>query len=186
VVARTPPSLLSLLGLLIGLPVAVGCGAEPTTRTRLVEHHRWVLLTEGDPFAHEDEAALPCDPAGYREEPPSFAVETGLCDHATFMQPTLAPARAGDLLHARAWHLPLFSPQVGAVAHLEVRVGERTLLEYRTDIPAEETTMFEYVELEEAVPAGTPVWFHVHNHGNNEWGLLEISSGPDTVYGDVP
>jgi hypothetical protein len=29
------------------------------------------------------------------------------------------------------------------------------------------------------LPAGTPVHFHLHNHGANSWSLIELSVGPE-------
>jgi hypothetical protein len=89
-------------------------------------------------------------------------------------------------VHVVAWHLPLFSPDGDAEGHLEVRAGEQVLLDYRTPIPAEERALSEYVQTPEDIEAGTPIWFHVHNHGDNAWRLLEVSGGPESVFGDVP
>jgi hypothetical protein len=87
------------------------------------------------------------------------------------------------LLHAVAWHLPLTAPD-GGDAHLSLRVGELDVIAYETPIPAPETPITPYVEVAEDMPAGTPIYFHVHNHGDNAWRLLEVSTGTRADYDD--
>jgi hypothetical protein len=179
---------------LFSASLGAACVAEdggPTSRVDLVDHSAWQLVEDGfDPWSTEDESALPCDPEGFGEEPPLFEVQTGLCDFATFQQPSLGGVRAGDLIQVIAWHLPLRlaltdggpAPEP-AEGHLVVRLGDQTLLEYRTEIPAAESAMSELLEANADVAPGAPVWLHVHNHGDNAWRLLEVSTGPADVFG---
>lgn len=184
--ARSPVGVVLSLSLSLGAVTA--CGPPPPTEPlALVDHALWRRAApEDDPFSAEPEvAASPCDDAGFRVEAPVLEVSTAACDHITLTQPSLAPVRSGDLVHAVAWHVLLSAPEP-AEGHMAIALGDDVIWEYRVDIPADEAILKPYVEVNEAFDAGTPVRFHVHNHGDNEWKLLEITTGPREVYDDAP
>lgn len=171
--------------LIFGALTLCGCGPgedpEPAPRV-VVDHSRWERV-EGaaDPFRDEPEAAGGCDDTAYGDEPPFFEVDTGLCAHVTFAQPLLEPLLPGELVKVIGWHLALFAPEA-AEGHMAVHVGELPVLEYRVPIPSPEAALEALVAVDEEVPAGTDVYLHVHNHGDNTWKLLEVSAGPPEAF----
>lgn len=182
-----PPRALLGLAPLLASGVVACEPAPPAEPIPLVEHGRWrPVSVDEDPFGDEPEAErAPCDDASFRVEPPVLEVSTAACAHVTLSQPALARLRAGDLVHVVAWHVALTAPSP-AEGHMALALGERVVWEYRVDIPAGEQILKPYVALEEEVAEGTPVRLHVHNHGDNEWKLLEITAGPREVYEDAP
>lgn len=104
-------------------------------------------------------------------------MDTARCGYRTVTQPSSTEVRVGEEVIVRAWHFDLFGP-TGAEAHLVLRIGERDVIDAHIPIPASTTLLRERVLAEEPIPAGTPITLHVHNHGANEYYLLEVSTGP--------
>ena len=46
----------------------------------------------------------------------------------------------------------------------------------RLPIPAEGGLIVKEVRATSAIPAGSTVFFHLHNHGMNSWALVELSA----------
>jgi hypothetical protein len=156
-------------------------------RTMLVHHGAWALLSEAsDPFDDATSEATPCDMfhlgSGFGYElfvgEEAFFVQTGFCDYLTVEQPTLVEIREGELVKVRLWHFELTAPEDGE-AHVVVRLGDETLFEDHIPIPIVSELLSERWTAPRDIPAGTPVQFHIHNHGANEYALIEISTGPD-------
>jgi hypothetical protein len=106
----------------------------------------------------------------------AFSVDTGRCSYLTVMQPALRAVAAGEVLQVRLWHFDLtaFEP---AEAHAAVLVDGLALLDERVPIPSPGGLLVKEVPAERVIPAGAPVYFHLHNHGTNSWSLVEVSAG---------
>ena len=100
-------------------------------------------------------------------------VDTGSCNFLTLTQPTVLGLRAGQSVEVVAWHLDLFS-EVPATAHAAVLLGDQIIWEKLVDIPSTPKLFADVVTVDFDAPLGTPIWFHLHNHGSNEWRLLRI------------
>jgi hypothetical protein len=59
-----------------------------------------------------------------------------------------------------------------------VAIGDDVEWEYRVAIPTASHLAADGWIAEDDVPAGTPIRFHVHNHGINSWNLVEITAEP--------
>lgn len=144
----------------------------------LVSSTRWqVLGPEADPF--DDRPALvQCDAASYAPEllaaEPVFGVDTGGCSYITVSQPSLAAAAEGTAFRARIWHFAL-EAQEPATAHVSVRAGDLTLVDRRVPIPGPGALILVEGLLTAPIAAGTPIYFHLHNHGANSWAFVELS-----------
>jgi len=151
-------------------------------RTALIDHERFELMAEAsDPFDDRPSDASQCASSAYLAEDLGgervFSVRTESCSYATFVQPSLAPVRRGEFLNARLWHFALNAPDA-AEAHVVAGIDETgDGLEERIPIPAEGAMIRKSWQAPRDYPAGTPVYFHVHNHGNNEYLLIELSTG---------
>lgn len=101
-----------------------------------------------------------------------------LCNWITLEQPSLRAIRAGDRVEVRARHSQLTAPVPGE-AHIAFVVGDEQVLDYRVTLP----TDFEFPDVvwtaPKDYPAGTPLLFHVDNHGQNEYMLIEVNVLPD-------
>ena len=151
-------------------------------RTSLIDHERFELMTaSNDPFDDRPSAPFECASRAYLTEDLGgekvFSVYTESCAYATFMQPTRVPVRRGEFLNVRLWHFALIAPDP-AEAHVAVGIdGTGGALEERIPIPSESALMRKTWQAPRDYPAGTPVYFHVHNHGTNEYLFIELSTG---------
>ncbi len=97
-----------------------------------------------------------------------------LCNWITLEQPSLRAIRAGDRVEVRGRHSQLTAPVPGE-AHIAFVIGDEQVLDYSVTIP----TDFEFPDAiwtaPKDYPAGTPLLFHVDNHGQNEYMLIEVN-----------
>ncbi|MGH1342395.1 MAG: hypothetical protein ACRBN8_12625 [Nannocystales bacterium] len=126
-----------------------------------------------DPFGDRP-SDVACE-FGFGLEDGFFEFESDLCRHGAFSQPALAPIRVGDTIDFLLLHENLASGEPGAQAHVGVAFGEDIVYEARIDIPAEANFLdAQWVSTLDA-PQGTPVHFHLHNHGINSYRLAELA-----------
>jgi hypothetical protein len=153
-------------------------GGEPV-HVQVAHNAAWVLGTsETDPF--------PLRPEGARCGSESFVLEeidTGLwydiltdeCDHATVHQTTLAELQEGDTLLVWVWHYAM--DHQGGDFNAQVALGTPPHVVWQTTlpVPAESGLIYEEITLNASWPAGSPIWFHLSNHGVNTWSLVELA-----------
>jgi hypothetical protein len=162
--------------------IVVGCG--PREPVDLIDNEAWTLADAADdPFADERPEGAECAATGFGFEAPVFEVETELCNYGTFTQPLAADVLEGDTVRMIAAHLPLISED-GGEGVLALQAGPASL-EYRVDIPADEHVLRPRTAASADIPAGTPVFLHVRNHGANSWQLLDLQAGPASAFGEV-
>lgn len=96
------------------------------------------------------------------------------CGHATVEQGIRSPLQAGDEVLARIFY---FSQTTFPAAEAEVGVviGDEVILDARVPIPSTSGLLSPRVTLAQDHPAGTLARFHVGNHGDNSWNLVELS-----------
>jgi len=97
-----------------------------------------------------------------------------LCNWLTLEQPSLRAIRAGDEVEIRMRHSQLNAP-VGERAHMMFVIGDSLALEYEVLIPSDFRFPSEVWVADKDYPAGTPLLFHVDNHGSNEYMLIEVN-----------
>ena len=169
---------------LVGLVASCGSDSTPPaadvacTSPSLVDLHAFVALgPSDDPFTDRLQDAQ-CDVAEYGWElfggEDSFSVDTGACTYLTASQLSLVALKAGDTVRVRVWHTELKAP-VAAEAHMALRLGDEVLLDRRIPIPGPSGLDAPTWTAPKDVPAGTPIAFHIHNHGMNSWSLLEVT-----------
>jgi hypothetical protein len=144
----------------------------------LVDAAKWAWVEENqDPFARHRPQEVSCPEEAYGFEDfagqPAFEVNTRYCNYLTVRQPTSATFLPGDTLHLRIWHFRLTSAEP-AEAHLAVQVADRLVWEERVAIPSDSNVVRADVPMDFGAPKGVPVYFHLHNHGENSWHLLEM------------
>ncbi|MEZ4436231.1 MAG: hypothetical protein R3F65_27860 [bacterium] len=175
--------MLLLLSVLVGCdeasaPVAVADAEVDAGWTGVVtvaDVERWAPVGAGaDPFADRPDA-VSCPAHGYRPEVTLFEVQTDVCRYATFAQAVPVALRAGDVLRTTVWHLNLWAGEP-AEAHLALRIGDVALWEVFVAIPSREAAYPIEVALPVDVAAGTPLYFHLHNHGANSYRLLAVEA----------
>lgn len=99
-----------------------------------------------------------------------------LCNWLTLEQPSLRDIRAGDRVEVRAFHFTLTLP-LGEEARLSLVVGDQLAFDER--IPIEPSRGSQFLSntwvAPKDYPKGTPLLFHVDNHGTNEYLLIEVN-----------
>jgi len=170
----------------------------------LIDQHAWVLLDAADdPFASDRPAEVVCPQGKAITENfggvDSFEVDTSGCNYASAGQPSLLPVRAGDTIYLEGWR-GATPNRPAAEAHIGISLNGKVLFDKRYPIPwpcggtlcqiacaagdgsdAQNFTeppcdraVQPYVVVEEDAPQGSTIVFHVHNHGNNKYGLIRM------------
>jgi len=146
----------------------------------LVDHDQWrVATTQEDPWAaHRPGEDIACPDDSRKTEDfagtYAYAVITTNCGYTTVVQETIADACAGEDFYVWLWNYALTAPE-DATAFLGVQIGDTLIWEDTRAIPGPSALEATRVKLPEDVPAGTPIYFHVRNHGANSYELLELS-----------
>lgn len=135
----------------------------------------WVAVTADDDPFDDRPADVQCPPHGSSAEDGRFEVETDVCRYGTFAHPLPVALRPGDTVEATVWHLELWAPE-RSEGHAALRLGDHLLWERRVPIPGQEAIYPIAVTVDFSVAAGTPLYFHVHNHGANSWRLLDVQA----------
>lgn len=167
----------------VGGGFLAGCpGPECEEKTDLVAMDQWVLVPPAeDPFAPPPDAAF-CTADSIRMEPfgtggpVALDVDTSLgCGWATLTQPLATDIAAGEKVTIRVFY---FSQTTfpAAEAELAVSFGGEVFWSDKVAIPASSSiTPQAPIVADRDIPAGTPAHFHLGNHGDNSWTLLELS-----------
>jgi len=97
-----------------------------------------------------------------------------LCNWITLEQPSLRAIRVGDQVEVRARHAELTAP-VPAEARMLFVIGDEIALDYSALIPSDGFFPSATWTATKDYPAGTPLLWHVDNHGSNEYQLIEVN-----------
>ena len=155
--------------------------SEQRARVPLVDHTAWERLApELDPFTDRPGNVTCADEATAFEllsEEAAYGVDTGLCNYLTARQRAREHVAMGERIIVRLWHFALSAPEP-ADAHAAVALDGEPLLDERIPIPSHGGLIQREVVAGRAFDKGSPVLFHLHNHGDNSWALVEVSAGP--------
>jgi hypothetical protein len=100
--------------------------------------------------------------------------QANLCNWITLEQPSLRAIRAGDRVEVRAHHSPLTAPVPGE-AHMTFVIADEAPLDHTVSIPSDFAFPSATWTATKDYPAGTPLLWHVDNHGSNEYMLIEVN-----------
>jgi hypothetical protein len=142
----------------------------------LVDPMAWVQVpAPQDPLADHRPDVVECPIGGWLFEPQGFEVNTLQCNYAMFSAPSQTAVIAGSRVVATLYHFDLVAAEP-ATAHLALLLGDTILWETMVAIPGKADAFNVDVVVDTTVPAGTPVYFHLHNHGQNTWtvGAIEV------------
>ncbi len=140
----------------------------------LLAHDDWAYLPpEADPFYDHPADAEPCPSVAYVAENGFIELETDYCAVATFSQETRADLVAGSRVRFVAWNLDLWAPEPYEALRF-LQFGETQVWAVTTPVPGNEDVTEVVLDITEDFPAGTPVWFHLENHGINSWRIGDI------------
>jgi len=98
-----------------------------------------------------------------------------LCDWLTLEQPSLRAIRAGDQIEVRTFHAELTAPAPNGEARMSFVIGDELVFDERVPIPFGSEFLNTTWTSPRDHPAGTQLLWHVDNHGNNEYLLIEVN-----------
>ena len=172
-----PILLLGLCTLLINC--APDSASDPRESAALINQDLWTPveneLTHLFPPKTEDHS---CEEEGYKSEflggSYVFSVLTTFCDYIIVRQETLVDIQEGDTVKIRFWHSQLTAP-FDYVAVANIVIDEEEIWREEFPIPLLESgiSKSEWIATRDIL-ADTPIYFHVNNHGSNEYSLVEI------------
>lgn len=173
-----PAALLAALCAVVG----GGCDLSPQCEenTDLVDGEAWTFVEPADDtlWPAPPDAAL-CTAEDLQVQPfgEDLALEVDTrfgCGWATAVQPLALGISAGDALQVRVFY---FSQATFPAARAEVAIaiGDEVVMQEFVDIPTSSGLVAPTLTVATDAPAGTPVHFHVGNHGDNSWNLVELS-----------
>ena len=141
----------------------------------LVHNALWRAVSAADdPFASEPSD---CPADSYGEELLGgelvFFVRTEWCSPLTVRQSSRVALEAGERVHIRVYHFPLTAPEDGR-AVLVLQIGDTEMWRGEFEIPSDAEDIGIEWSADQAYPMGTPIWFHVENHGANEYALVAL------------
>ncbi len=181
--------------------LVVGCGSSVQSDPGpLVDNTQWRQTADGEEFFGAPPADATCPPPEGEcpdfetdecvEVPPtcrvSFVAEcltpftvlsvyTAVCNWITLQQPSLRTIRAGDEIEIRAFHFVLTAP-FNAEARISLTLGDEMIFDEAIEIPQLESDSINGTWIAtKDFEAGTPMLFHVDNHGANEYLLIEVN-----------
>ncbi len=158
-----------------GAPVS-GVQASPAS---LIDHQAWMVTgPSSDPLVSHRPSVVNCDDlTSWGPEEDYVEVDTGRCNYLMIEQPTLVSGAIGDHVKGSITHFDLTAPE-SATAHLAVLIQERVVFERTIAVPGP-ADVFSFDEILTApFEKGEPVYLHVHNHGQNNWRLYELTLVP--------
>jgi hypothetical protein len=159
------------------------------TVLQLVDIYGWTVLdAASDPFSDRIDDVV-CPAEGYGpDEPLAFEVALDVCNYFVGSQPLTEGLVRGQQVELIVGH-GLLAPNASdkdpgrdgelpetPVAHVAVMLGERLLWEREIDIPTASRFYVTQHTMTADVPVGTPVIFHVHNHGPNTYRFVEMTT----------
>lgn len=148
-------------------------------RVSLVDHARWERVSAEDDPAGDRPADVSCLPEATTVEllgtEVTYGVETAHCNYLAVEQRTLVAVPAGATIAVRLWHFAL-SAKEPAQAHARVLVAGRVVLDEIVPIPSDGGLVTAELIADQPLAVGATVHFHLHNHGENTWALVEISA----------
>ena len=170
----------------------VGCSsdggqADPSdpVKRALTDNNQWKLLAPGvDPFfdaAHPKAKGCGDVDLGIEMVGPDtwFEVDTSGCAYVTVRQPIGHAIPQGAELFVRIWHFKLLSAPGDYRVVLAVGEGaDRTIIyEKKVTAPnAKSGLLFTTVKSPRSFAKGSPVYWHISNHGDNTWRFIEFSA----------
>lgn len=145
----------------------------------MVDAELWRAWEGPDPFGEQGDRY--CDPLAWG--PADFGSErvfdvwTQQCAWVTVWQASMVELGRRDRLHITLFH-DLMSGPSDVDAHLGLALGEEIVWQETVPIPSDAAFVLADLELKQRFEAGTPVLFHVDNHGSNSYHLIEVGVAP--------
>ena len=151
-----------------------------TAGESLINHNFWEVTDAGQDRFGVPPAEVKCTD-GIDNQAESLGGEfvysistVNLCDYLTASQPSLKALAKNDKLVLRFFHASLTAP-IDAVATAAIIIGDDVLWQQEFTIPQQSELIDFSCTVSRDYPKGTPILFHVDNHGANEYALISLA-----------
>ena len=167
------------IGIAVLAAHGLGCAAEQDAagapEAMLIAAGAWSPASAAeDPFASQAVELVRCSPFALRIEADWLEVDTSGCNHATLVFRFGVDTARGDRVRGEIAWAELVAPAaaLGTLAFATTRAGVLWTLE--VPIPSDAGSVTVDFELGADAPAGSALYFHVRNHGANNWQLSSL------------
>lgn len=156
------------------------CGDDrPVGKRYLVDHYQWTLVNVASEHFDAPPTDLICDTerGAIVEELGGelvHAISTQYCSYVTLAQPSLSAVYEGESYYLRYWNSSLSSP-LGGLATIVVSIDGDLIWKEELPIPSSSGLTVYELPVPRDYPAGSNIIYHVDNHGENEYALIELS-----------
>lgn len=160
--------------------VLVACAdPAPLGKRYLVDQYKWVNEEVPSDYYGDPPEDLNCDiELGTVTEELGgemvYSVYTQYCSWVTVTQPSLSSISEGEEFYLRFWHATLTAP-MGFSAHIVITIDGDVIWDNEFPIPYPSGLDVVTLLALRDYPEGAPIVYHVDNHGNNEYALVELS-----------
>ncbi len=146
----------------------------------LVDNTAWHLVSvDDDPFVTSDGPApdlCPDADVGAETTPDGvwLEIDTTGCAWATLSQGLLEEVPAGSHIHIVVTHFELVAGDTDYTVRVALGEDAEPLWETEVALGSAYALLETTVEVATAYDVGAPIWFHVSNHGTNNWALVTV------------
>ena len=145
----------------------------------LIDHLVWEQIVDAadDPLADHRPETINCGVGGWYLEMSTIEVATDACNYLAVTQPSLLALEEGQPMQVIFYHFDLLAPEP-ALGHVAILVDGQVVWEKEIEIPGDANVFVEEFASPVTAELGSPVVFHLHNHGQNTWRLQDLLAKP--------
>jgi len=150
----------------------------------LIDNWLWTQVSgDDDPFDYTRTAETTVCPEAELnvEQLPDgdwFDVITKNCAYVTVTQPLLADIPAGGTLKIRIWHFAITMGDGPFTLAIQIGKESKPLWTTTKPFPSDSGLIFDEFTTVSEYSKGDSIYYHISNHGDNSWGLIEFSYNP--------
>ena len=144
---------------------------EQVQAEELIDITMWSQVElEADILKEHQPEEIECDISAFSLEIDQLEIQTDLCNYAAIEFETQKDILAGTTIEALVLHTGLWALEE-AEAHFAFYINDDLLWEEYSPIPADTEFFFMEKMIQTDIPMGATIYFHLHNHGANDWKL---------------
>ena len=146
-------------------------------KAEVLDHNHWSSVPLlSDPFRSLVPGVRECSKVGWKEEDGLLEIDTEICNFVTLQQRLKADIPKGAPLKIVFWHLTLVANEP-AQSRALLKIGNVVVWDWKAEIPKKAELYEQTFRSPKTFLKGTPLLFHLHNHGNNNYRLLSLERG---------
>ena len=148
-------------------PIFAACASGPED---LALPEDWVVIAPEEDPVEGNPLTEPCPPRAAVVEAGALELDTVDCPWITVRAESRARVRPGQEIELLLIHTALSATEPAeAVLQLYLNDTDSPVWEKRLPVPSPNGFYAETVQLSDKLRAGEPIYFHVHNHGANNY-----------------